>query len=674
MYKRWEVLPDVQTEATRLAQDANLTPLTASLLVHRNIKTKDEATAFLYPENTAYHNPYLMADMEIAVDRIMQAVEKKECIVIYGDYDVDGITAASLLHRSLRRLGANVRYFLPDRQKDGYGLHDETLERIIKGGANLIVTVDCGITAVQEVENMRGAADIIITDHHLPGDALPSATAVINPHRRDCMYPEKNLAGVGVAFKLSQALWMRRGKGYITDDIEIVALGTIADIVPLVGENRKIVKEGLAVMRRTKNIGLAALLRVSGLDGKEIKSGQVGFQLAPRLNAAGRMSTAALGVKLLLTADSEEADETAARLQEENAHRQSVERSILAEAKAQAETFSPREASALVLSGKGWHHGVIGIVASRIVELYHRPTIIITEQSDGICKGSCRSIPGFHIHEALTACQEHLLTFGGHAQAAGLSLAISKLDAFREAFTAYATETLSETDYIPVERIDLLLSPDEITAPLLDEIALLEPFGMGNAKPVFGVRGIRGAFAKAIGQEARHLKFTVHGKTGDITALAWNQAHYVPLILREKTDFTYFPKWNAWQGRQEINLEVGAIVPSGQATFHLRDDQALRDVYRILVRLGGETGEITTDIGKLYGAYAEMYSTARFLVLEVALQIFEETGYIVRTEKDTYQLVKPAPKTGLGISETYRKHMRKNARNEEVDRERRENK
>ncbi|BEU87870.1 hypothetical protein TAMA11512_13340 [Selenomonas sp. TAMA-11512] len=656
MYKKWDVLPDVTLEAILLADTAKITPFTASLLIHRDINTPQAVKDFLHPENTPYHDPFLMKDMQSAVDRILAAVDNQENIVVYGDYDVDGITASSLLYRSLQRLGAKVCCFLPDRQKDGYGLHDDTLDQIITDGASLIVTVDCGITAVHEVANIKGKVDIIITDHHLPGEEIPDAVAVINPHRTDCIYPEKNLAGVGVAFKLSQALWKMRGKSYITDDIEIVALGTIADMVPLVGENRKIVKAGLSVMRKTKNIGLAALLRVSGLEGKDITSGQVGFLLAPRLNAAGRMATAELGVKLLLTTEPEEAENIAAALQQENVNRQSVEREILVEAKTQAESFSSCQTSALVLSGKGWHPGVIGIVASRIVEFYHRPTIIISEQEDGIGKGSCRSIPGFHIYEALTACQEHLLEFGGHAQAAGIKIDGLKISAFRNAFNAYTASCLHEDDYIPKERIDLLLQPDEVTDSLLNEIRLLEPYGIGNPKPIFGAKHIRGAFAKAIGQDARHLKFNVKGKKGDITVLAWNQAQYVPFINREVMDFTYFPKWNEWQGRQDINLEVGSIIPVDLETFQFTGDQELRDVYRVLLHLAGENGEFTTNTTDLYNAYTKAYAAARLLVLEIGLQIFEEAGYIQRTSQDTYRLVKPAPQSGLIASDTYQKY------------------
>ena len=359
MEKEWSLLPDTSARAVEFSQRIGTTPFTAALLLHRGITSDEEARAFLHPEKQPFHDPFLMRDMEKAVSRIEQAIQAQERIVVYGDYDVDGITATSLLCRNLRQLGANAGYFIPHRQKDGYGLHKETLDEIIAGGAGLIVTVDCGISAVEEAAAAKDRVDLIITDHHLPGQELPKALAVIDPHRADCAYPDKNIAGVGVAFKLCQALWQKmRGKSF-TGDLDIVALGTVADVVPLLGENRKIVQQGLRVLKKSKRPGIQALLAVTELQEKEITAGHIGFVLAPRLNAAGRLASALRGVELLLTEDGEEAQAIAEELDAANRERQAVEQEILQAAEKQIEEIDVKRAHVLVLHGEGWHPGVI---------------------------------------------------------------------------------------------------------------------------------------------------------------------------------------------------------------------------------------------------------------------------------------------------------------------------
>ena len=481
----------------------------AGFLVHRGLSDAAAARRFLYPETEQEsYDPFLLRDMDKAVARICQAVEKKERIIVYGDYDVDGITATTVLVRCLRQLGADVSYYIPNRLTEGYGFKAEALRKIKDGGADLLVSVDCGISAVAEVAGIAAELDIVITDHHLPGPTLPAALAVVDPHRKDCTYPYEELAGVGVAFKLCQALWRELRQEEYEQDLELVALGTVADIVPLLDENRKFVKIGLQRMPHTAIVGLQALLAAADLKGKAITAGQVGFVVAPRLNAAGRVAAAAQGAELFLMEDPARAMELAAKLNVENSQRQELEHEILGEAEKQLRQIDTEKARVLVLAGEGWHPGVIGIVASRIVDRYYRPTVVIGIK-DGIGKGSCRSIKGFHMYDALTASKDTLLGFGGHAMAAGLSVAADKIDALRASLDAFAAAHLSAEDYAPVLALEAELPPEAMDMKLLEDLAKLEPYGMGNPQPLFACFHIQGCRADAMGREKQHLKFEI---------------------------------------------------------------------------------------------------------------------------------------------------------------------
>lgn len=650
MEKEWSLLPDTSARAVEFSQRIGTMPFTAALLLHRGITSDEEARAFLHPEKQPFHDPFLMRDMEKAVSRIEQAIEAQERIVVYGDYDVDGITATSLLCRNLRQLGAAADYFIPHRQKDGYGLHKETLDEIIAGGARLIVTVDCGISAVEEAAAAKDKVDLIITDHHLPGKELPKALAVIDPHRADCSYPDKNIAGVGVAFKLCQALWQKmRGKAF-TGDLDIVALGTVADVVPLLGENRKIVQQGLRVLKKSKRPGIQALLAVTELQEKEITAGHIGFVLAPRLNAAGRLASALRGVELLLTEDGEEAQAIAEELDAANRERQAVEQEILQAAEKQIEEIDVKRAHVLVLHGEGWHPGVIGIVASRIVERYYRPTVIIAEE-DGIGKGSCRSIRGFHMFEALSACGEHLLGFGGHAQAAGLSLRSADVASFREALEAYAAKVLTEEDFVPILDIELELAPEKITEQLMTEIKLLEPYGMGNPKPLFASHGVRGGYARQIGKEGQHLKFELDGLDASIDVLAWGKGEEAPLVNRERIDIAYFPEYHVWREKRSLQLMLEDFRPARAEAKH-PDRDALASVYRFLFARQ-KAAELPLDAEYLLAEYLRHFPVMGIFTFQKALQIFEELG-VLHAADGTYKFSAPKERLDLYKSRIFR--------------------
>src|SRR6266513_2226807 len=449
---RWDTLACDPAAADHLASALNLPPVVARLLCLRGLEDPETALRFLNPVLDHLHDPLLLADMQIAVDRIMAAIAAKERIAIHGDYDVDGVTSTVILRRALELLGADVVHFIPERLRDGYGLQPAAIDRLHADRVSLVVSVDCGIRGADAARRAREVGvDLIITDHHEPDAVLPPAFAVINPKRHDCSYPDKYLAGVGVALKLVQALCTRAGReNLLPGFVKVAAIGTLADVVPLVGENRIIAKIGLELLSKGPHkIGLRSLLDVCGLTGKTIDSYHIGFMLAPRVNAAGRMSTPDIATRLLLAGDEAMGDEVRAlalQLDGENVRRQSEEADVLAAAKKIVQTDPDVGAhSVLVVAGDGWHRGVIGIVASKLVDAFHRPAIVLSIE-DGVAQGSCRSIPGFDMLGALERCAHLLVRFGGHKQAAGLTLEAERVRAFRAAINEVADETLGPDD------------------------------------------------------------------------------------------------------------------------------------------------------------------------------------------------------------------------------------
>src|SRR5262245_13485675 len=479
---KWDPIAADDAAAEKLAAALNLAPIVARLLCQRGYSDPELAARFLNPSLDHLHDPMMLADMPTAVDRILAAIANKERIAIHGDYDVDGVTSTVILRRALELLGADVVHFIPERLKDGYGLQPVAIERLHADGVALVVSVDCGIRGAEAARRARELGlDLIITDHHEPGSELPPALAVINPKRSDCSYPDKYLAGVGVALKLVQALCRAaQREAWLPGFIKVAAIGTLADVVPLVGENRVIAKVGLDLLSRGPHkVGLRSLLDISGLSGKTIDSYHVSFLLAPRVNAAGRMSTPDLATRLLLASDeamAEEVRQLAMQLDGENLRRQEEEAEILTAAK-KVVTSDPDVGarSVLVVAGDGWHRGVIGIVASKLVDAFHRPAIVLSVE-DGVAHGSCRSIPAFNMLGALERCAPLFIRFGGHKQAAGLALEAARVRELRRAVNDVADETLGPEDLMPRLWIDSDLTFRAITGDVAAGVSSLAPF------------------------------------------------------------------------------------------------------------------------------------------------------------------------------------------------------
>ncbi len=549
----------------RLAREGKISTALARILVNRGITDPGEADSFLLATLADIHDPFLLRDMETAVNRLAAAVRGGEKVCVHGDYDVDGVTGVALLVAFFRGVGLDgVSYYIPRRLEEGYGLSAEGVKSVAASGAEVIVTVDCGINSFAEAELCASLGiDLIITDHHMPGESIPPALAVINPLRPDCQFPFKHLAGVGVAFNLMIALRMRlREEGHfagrpepnLREFLDLVALGTVADIVPLVDENRIFVKCGLRELTSSKRIGIQALKEVAGVSG-DVSCGAVGFRLAPRLNAAGRLEDAALGVELLLCNDRQKAKAMAAELDASNAERQALEQEILGEALAMVRDIPEQEERrSIILASEAWHPGVIGIVASRIVDMFHRPTILIALQ-EGNGRGSGRSIPNFHLHDALNACSEHLLKFGGHKYAAGLSIDESTLRAFIASFDEMATGLLSPADLIPELAIDAVLKPEDISYELAEAIEVLAPFGMGNPEPVFMLEKARIAEQRIL--KERHLRLHIIAGKSNFEAIGFNMAQ--GRVIPELADLAFSLQLNDWNGRRTLQLRLRDI-------------------------------------------------------------------------------------------------------------------
>lgn len=583
----------------QLANRLGVSTVLAQILINRGFTDEKSAYDFLYSNVESLHDPFLMKDMKRSIERIKGAIKKQELITVYGDYDVDGITSTSLMYRVLKELGAEVNFYIPDRQNEGYGLNCLALEKLQASGTRLLITVDCGISAIEEVRHIGRAMDIIISDHHQPPDMLPDAYAILNPKQSDCTYPEKNLAGVGVAFKLCQALCCDINGSEdkkILSYLDLVALGSIADIVPLTGENRIIVKLGLDQISVTENIGLKALLNVCGIQDNNVDAGKVGFVIAPRLNAAGRTGEVEQGVELLITENEIRANEIAYQLNEENSNRQIVESKILEEAQTLVDSIDLATTKVLVLSGDNWHSGVIGIVASRLVDKYYRPVVIISEK-DGIGKGSCRSIHGLDIYNALNECSDILIKYGGHRLAAGLSIEQKNIPLLRERLNAIAKIKLQEEDYIPKLHIDASVALEEINSSFIEQLACLAPHGMGNPKPVFACENLTLQAAKILGRDGRHLKMTVRKGNDLKNVISWEMGYLMEQLSKnDRLDIAFFPEFNEWQGKRTIQLLAQDVRVNCEKVSSTRNVTAERDavgyVYLTLKRHANSGGEV----------------------------------------------------------------------------------
>ncbi len=551
---------------TDFTEQLQLSHLVARILASR-VSSVDSARHFLSARLSDLPDPFLLPDMECAVDRLHGALERGEKIAIHGDYDVDGITGTTLLFAGLQAMGATaLEYHIPLRLRDGYGLSAAALKKASDDGVKVVVSVDCGVTAHAEaILAKKYGIDLIITDHHQPPDTLPVALSVINPQRQDSQFPYQNLAGVGVAFFLLIALRKcLREKSWFTSRqepdlrhfLDLVALGTIADLVPLQGVNRTLTRHGLALLESGTRVGIRALKQVAGV--KEVSCGVVGFQLAPRLNAAGRMEDAGLGVELLLEQDLVRALNTARYLDQCNRERREVEKETLLEAERAVAMLSDDHTHSIVLGGKGWHSGVIGIVASRLVDRYFRPTVLIALDGES-GKGSCRSINGFHLYHGLQACSESLTAFGGHEMAAGLSLPADQLPIFSAAFEAHARSMISDEDLVPKLRYDSVMLLEELDMDVLQQLAGLSPFGMGNPEPLLVVESVRAMQVKTVGEN--HLRFTVCQGAFSHPAIAFGMLERRDEFQGD-VDLLVSPQINRYNGRETVQLRVKDVRPA----------------------------------------------------------------------------------------------------------------
>lgn len=561
----WKVIDCDEVAAKRLHEQTGTAPVICRLLVNRGVKSVSDLDRFMNPSLSQMHDPYLLADMEEGVERIADAIASGEKICIHGDYDVDGVTSTALLVRTLRALKANVDYLLPHRQRDGYDIKPFAIDAAAKKGCSLVVSCDCGINAVTTALRAKELGiDLIITDHHDPGDELPDATAVINPKRHDSQYPFTGLAGVGVALKLAQGLVRLLGhdeQAFISRFVDLAALGTVADVVPLLDENRAIVKCGMDTMASSKKIGLKTMIRTTGLEGKQMTAHYLAFVLGPRINAVGRMDDACTALQLLLTKDEKEANTLVLDMERHNSNRKIEQEKILAQTNADLENRDIDSSRVLVLSSDGWNPGVIGIVAGKICETHYRPTILIArDEASGVGVGSARSIDAFHMRDALARCSDLFTHFGGHALAAGFTIPLENIPSFEEQISAQAFETISDDAMVPHIDIDAQLAPEDIDRNLADMLASMEPFGEGNREPVFMTTNLKVLQKQRVG-DGSHLKLKVQGKNGPaLDCIAFRMGELCDrLELGGSIDMCYHVKLNKFNGTASVQMVCKAI-------------------------------------------------------------------------------------------------------------------
>lgn len=567
--KVWKIVETPLEQAYELAKQLGVSPLLGQLLVNRGITDPEKASAFLAPKIDQLPDPFLFKDMGQAVDRLEKAIKDQEQVLVYGDYDVDGVTSVALFIRVLGKLlPGKILYYIPKRLEEGYGLHLSSLERAVGRGVKLVITVDCGITAVEESRYLKNnGIDLIITDHHEPQADLPEACAIIDPKVPGSGYPFSQLAGVGVAFKLLQGLASRIPdlKERLFKNLDLVAFGTVADIVPLLEENRIIVKYGLEQIDKRENIGMQALIQTAGLGEREINAGHIGYLLAPRINAAGRMGNPSIGVKLFLTNNPVQALDLAKELEKENQRRQMIENEVLQEAQLQIEA-EPEfvQEHALVLAGEGWHPGVIGIVASRLVEIYHKPVILVGFEGDE-GRGSGRSIAGFNLFEAIEACGQYLVRYGGHEFAAGLTVARDQFLNFKRAFLNIAKASLNQEDLLPWLKIESMVDLTGIDLELVRELNKLAPCGPANPTPILGCKALQLVEYRNVGENGKHLKLKVSAANVIREGIGFNLGSLnQELASTKEVDLAFSLEENNWNGSAQVQLNLKDIVARGK--------------------------------------------------------------------------------------------------------------
>ena len=562
MNKKWQICEVDKEKVEKLKSKYGISELLATILVNKNITTQKEIEEFLNPTRNDFFDPFLINDMDIAVERIRKAIETQEKVIIYGDYDVDGITSITVLKSFLKDVGLDVDYYIPNRLEEGYGLNKNAIDEIAKNKYTLMITVDCGISAIEEVNYANSLGiEVIVTDHHEPGEELPKALAVIDNKRKDSKYPFRELAGVGVAFKVSQALAqsMNVKEEEYLKYLDIVCVGTISDIVPLISENRVITKLGIKLLKQTRNTGLKAIINSSGYS--QINSTTISFGVAPRINACGRMGKAEQALKLLLSKDIYEVNKLTQELNNYNRERQEIEKEIFESVLNKIEQNNLDKNRTIVVGGEGWHHGVIGIVSSKITEKYFKPSILLSFEEDGTGKGSGRSIPGFDLHEALMKCENCLEKFGGHSMAVGLTLKKDKFEQFYEEFEKVAEENKTE-NIVPIINVDAKIELNEIDKTVVEDLKQLEPFGEANKMPVFALKNIRIDSIRAL-SEGKHLKLTLRDNNQIINAIGFNIGELAnEYKIGDKVDLAGVLEINTFNGIDNLQINIKDIMKS----------------------------------------------------------------------------------------------------------------
>lgn len=562
MNKKWQIYETDENKIKEIQEKYQLNKLLATILVNRNITEKEDIRLFLEPTRNDFHDPFLITDMEKAVQRIIQAIEKQEKVTIFGDYDVDGITSITVLKSFLKDRGLEVESYIPNRLEEGYGLNREAIEKIVNNGCQLMITVDCGISAIDEINYANSLGiETIVTDHHEPGNELPHALAVIDNKRKDSQYPFRELAGVGVVFKLIQAIGMKlnlKEEEYLKY-LDIVCVGTISDIVPLVNENRVIAKLGLMLIRQTKNIGLRSIINSSGYS--KIDSNSISFGIAPRINACGRMGKAEEALELLLSKNYNQVAELTQKLNEHNRERQETEKSIFENAVKQIQEEHLEDKNAIIVGGENWHHGVIGIVSSKITEMYFKPSILLSFEEDGIGKGSGRSIPGFDLHDALMQCMDTIEKFGGHSMAVGITVRKENFSQFKEEFEKITTEAHID-EIMPVIQVDSKMDVKDINKDMVESIKQLEPFGEGNRMPVFAFKNLKIDSIRAL-SEGKHLKLTLKDNNTIINSIGFNLGHLAEEYhIGDKIDVVGVLEINSFNGVESLQINMKDVMRS----------------------------------------------------------------------------------------------------------------
>ena len=561
MIKKWQIYDTDEDKVNELVTKYDINELLATILVNRDIVDEQKLEIFLNPTRNNFHDPFLMPDMEKAVERIIKAINNKEKVIIYGDYDADGITSITVLKKFLEDVGLNADYYIPNRLNEGYGLNNSAIQKIVENNYELMITVDCGISGIEEINYANSLGlETIVTDHHEVGDDIPNAIAVVDAKRKDNKYPCRDLAGVGVVFKLIQAISKKlelKEEEYLKY-LDIVCVGTISDIVPLIDENRVITKLGLMLVKQTKNIGLKSLIVSSGY--KKIDSTTISFGIAPRINACGRMGHAEEALKLFLSKNINEVKDLIKILNEYNVERQSTEKRIYEEALNQIQKNHLEEKDAIIVAGENWHHGVIGIVSSKITELYFKPSILLCYEDD-IAKGSGRSIPGFDLHDALMKCQDTIEKFGGHSMAIGITIKRENFQKFCYEFEEVAKDS-NLKDIFPMIQIDAEFELKDINKDMVKSLEQLEPFGEGNKTPIFVFRNVKIDSIRAL-SEGKHLKLTLKDGNIVVDAIGFNLGHLAEEYrIGDRIDVVGILEISTFNGLESIQINLKDVMKS----------------------------------------------------------------------------------------------------------------